>query len=67
MADTFKVGDAVILKSGSQTMTVTSIDDKAGSQEVSTSWFADVREYKGHFPASTLRLAENEVTGMVSG
>jgi uncharacterized protein YodC (DUF2158 family) len=66
MAEGFKVGDIVQLKSGGPKMAVvgTGSDDRDGSS-VTCIWFAgsEGRKQKGAFRASALRLPDDHVGG----
>lgn len=58
MADTFKIGDIVTLKSGGPKMTVTRIGkDHLDRWEAGTTWFAGSKNEHGTFPVETLVLA----------
>ena len=46
MADKFKIGDIVLLKSGGPKMTVTAVLEKV----VHTAWFAGSKKETGAFP-----------------
>ena len=55
MADKFKVGDLVRLKSGGPIMTVYTIDD----DDIHTNWFTDDGKEEWHyFPIATLEKVE---------
>jgi uncharacterized protein YodC (DUF2158 family) len=63
MVQKFKIGDLVILKSGSPQMTI--INDKLGEDPDSgyffdgtyrCAWFNDTNEYKEIFPQTSLKL-----------
>jgi uncharacterized protein YodC (DUF2158 family) len=60
MAEDFKIGDVVQLKSGGPKMTVTSVGTDHYSQEpvVSCVWFAENKESRGKFPPDALRKTE---------
>jgi uncharacterized protein YodC (DUF2158 family) len=59
MADTFKVGDVVRLKSGGPSMTVTGVGDSMGTPTVWCRWFDEKKkEGYGTFPPATLVLEE---------
>jgi uncharacterized protein YodC (DUF2158 family) len=51
MAQAFKAGDMVQLKSGGPRMTLTSVDDRG---YVRTAWFAGVEKEHGHFHLDAL-------------
>jgi uncharacterized protein YodC (DUF2158 family) len=60
MANNFKQGDTVRLKSGGPIMTVTFVD----GDDVSTVWFDDSgKQEKSEFPAATLVEDDGTVTG----
>ena len=54
MANQYKVGDVVQLKSGSPSMTVTSVGTDGGVPTVWCSWFVSFKEEKGFFPADAV-------------
>jgi len=54
MADKFKIGDIVQLKSGGPKMTVTVDSVGGGMDGVRTSWFAGSKHESGFFPISAL-------------
>jgi uncharacterized protein YodC (DUF2158 family) len=54
MAEEFKVGDVVQLKSGSPKMTVTYAGDEYGSPIVYCTWFVGVKESTGKYPPNAL-------------
>ena len=51
MAQVFKAGDIVRLKSGGPSMTLTSMDDRG---YVRTAWFADAAKERGYFHLDAL-------------
>jgi len=57
MAQTFKAGDAVRLKSGGPRMTLTSVEDRG---YVRTAWFAGAVKERGHFHFDALIGAPTE-------
>ncbi len=57
MAQAFKAGDNVQLKSGSPRMTLTSVDDRG---YVRTTWFAGAEKEHGHFHLDALISAPAE-------
>ena len=59
MADEFKVGDRVQLKSGGPTMTVRFAGDEYGTKVVYCAWFDGNEEQKGKFPPGTLKIVED--------
>lgn len=54
MADKFKAGDLVVLKSGGPTMTVDSSYSSGGYYTV---WFAGAKRERAHFNADSLEAA----------
>jgi uncharacterized protein YodC (DUF2158 family) len=52
MANSFKAGDIVQLKSGGPAMTVTDPDAYGGN--IATTWFAGANKKNGTFPAQAL-------------
>jgi uncharacterized protein YodC (DUF2158 family) len=62
MADKFKVGDIVILKSGSPQMTVTqvTIDHGGASRRVWTAWFSGKKNETSSFPEDAIIMAPKE-------
>jgi uncharacterized protein YodC (DUF2158 family) len=54
MADQFKAGDVIRLKSGGPKMTVTSVADEWGAPMVYCVWFVGTKEQSGKFPPATL-------------
>ncbi len=54
MAEQFKVGDTVRLKSGGPTMTITAVGDDNGKIRVWCSWFDAMNEKNASFPADAL-------------
>jgi uncharacterized protein YodC (DUF2158 family) len=57
MADEFKVGDIVQLKSGGPEMTVTVVGDHYGTPTVWCVWFVGTKQEKGDFPSGALKPA----------
>lgn len=55
MADTFKVGDVVRLKSGGPDMTVTNVGKESGMLTVWCAWFVGTKQEKGYFPADAVQ------------
>jgi uncharacterized protein YodC (DUF2158 family) len=62
MADIFKVGDLVVLKSGGPTMTVESI----GQGRVECVWFIDNELKRSSFDGALLNVAAKPFVGVVS-
>jgi uncharacterized protein YodC (DUF2158 family) len=60
MAEEFKIGDVVQLKSGGPKMTVTSVGVEHYSEKpvVSCVWFVETKESRGNFPPDALRKTE---------
>jgi uncharacterized protein YodC (DUF2158 family) len=56
MADKFKIGDIVQLKSGGPKMTVTSVLEKV----VHTAWFAGSKKEAGVFPFDAIATYQDE-------
>lgn len=57
MANQFKVGDVVKLRSGGPAMTVTSAgEDGLGRFRIWCSWFVNNEEKQGNFPPDALQL-----------
>ena len=56
MADQFKIGDIVLLKSGGPKMTVTAILQKV----VHTAWFAGSKKEQGAFPFEAIVMSKEE-------
>ncbi|MBB4515850.1 YodC family protein [Paraburkholderia fungorum] len=54
MAQTFKVGDIVQLKSGGPEMTVNSVPTGGGTY-YQCQWFAGKKLESGHFPSDSLK------------
>ena len=54
MADEFKIGDVVQLKSGGPKMTVTLVADDYGTPMVWCIWFVGTKEQTGKFPPDAL-------------
>ena len=59
MADKFKVGDVVMLKSGGPKMTV--LQDDIGADSVETTWFAGRKCEASVFPIKVLVAVSAEV------
>jgi uncharacterized protein YodC (DUF2158 family) len=58
----FKIGDTVRLKSGGPRMTVTAVDkDDTKGKMVWTSWFANNKVDRGHYPASSLDADDGSI------
>jgi uncharacterized protein YodC (DUF2158 family) len=57
MAEAFKSGDVVKLKSGGPKMTVTSAGENYGDAVVYCAWFDGVKKMTGDFPPDALELA----------
>ncbi len=57
MADEFKAGDVVQLKSGGPKMTITSVGEYYGTPMIYCMWFDGPKEQSGKFPPDTLKLA----------
>jgi len=57
MADEFKIGDVVQLKSGGPKMTVTLVADDYGTPMVWCIWFVGTKEQTGKFPPDALARA----------
>lgn len=55
---TFSIGDVVRLKSGSPSMTVTSIDTRSGSPTAWTTWFSGSEAKHGDFPVAALEALQ---------
>ena len=65
MAQEFKVGDVVQLKSGGPLMTVTYVGEQDGAPRVWCSWFVNnTKEEKGTFPPAALTAVSDEDLGM---
>lgn len=64
MADTFKVGDVVVLKSGGPKMTVTQFGSATdGEARVWTAWFDGENNKNASFPAASVEIwKESEAT-----
>jgi len=58
MADAFKAGDVVVLKSGGPKMTVTSVGDHYGVETAWTVWFIKDEEKNGSFAVAALKTAD---------
>ena len=58
MADTFKVGDIVTLKSGGPDMTVLSVFTHAGKEMAKCAWFEGTDQHEAGFPVDVLRVPE---------
>ncbi|MGD0669325.1 MAG: DUF2158 domain-containing protein [Bryobacteraceae bacterium] len=56
MADEFRVGNVVQLKSGGPKMTITYVGDQYGTPVVSCSWFDGTTEKTGRFPPGALKI-----------
>ena len=56
MAEKFKVGDVVLLKSGGPKMTVTAVLEKV----VHTAWFAGSKKETGPFPFDAIVIHQEE-------
>lgn len=56
MADKFKIGDIVQLKSGGPKMTVTTVLDEV----VRTAWFAGSKNEEGAFPFDAIVIYQEE-------
>ena len=59
MANSWKVGDVVMLKSGGPDMTVTRVENEQGTIFVFCSWFVGNKNEKGHFPPEALEAVRN--------
>ena len=61
MAEKFKIGDIVQLKSGGPAMTVTAVEGEGMIGEgVNTTWFAGRKRETGHFPLDALVIYKEE-------
>jgi uncharacterized protein YodC (DUF2158 family) len=58
MADEFKAGDIVQVKSGGPKMTVREIGTANGMPTVWCIWFEDKKRVKGTFPPALLKLLQ---------
>ncbi len=58
MADTFKLGDTVQLKSGGPVMTVEEINEKTG---ILCQWFSEKEIKRARFRPETLTKAEHHI------
>ncbi len=56
MADEFKVGDTVQLKSGGPKMTITTVGDNYGTPTIWCAWFEGTKKMTGDFPPAALKL-----------
>jgi len=57
MADEFRIGDIVQLKSGGPEMTVTLVGTSNGVPTIWCAWFVGNEQKKGNFPPGALRPA----------
>lgn len=60
MADKFKAGDIVMLKSGGPDMTVEKVNDQYGNEPstYTCSWFAGAKDNKKMFTEAALKAVE---------
>jgi uncharacterized protein YodC (DUF2158 family) len=57
MAQEFKIGDVVKLKSFSPKMTVTAFAEQLGTKKCWCCWFDGTKKFEGDFPPDALELA----------
>lgn len=55
MNDEIKIGDLVILRSGSPNMTVTSVTTILGDPFVFVCWFEGHKQFDGRYPPAALK------------
>jgi len=58
MAEEFKAGDTVRLKSGGPAMTVNWVADEQGTMAAYCTWFAGTKKESATFPVTSLKPAE---------
>jgi uncharacterized protein YodC (DUF2158 family) len=55
MAEQFKAGDVVQLKSGGPDMTVNFVENDSGTEVAACSWFVNNKKESSRFPTSSLK------------
>ncbi len=58
MAEQFKSGDVVQLKSGGPKMTIAKLHEWQGQMEANCDWFEGTKMQSGSFPLSSLKFPE---------
>ena len=61
MAEKFKIGDTVRLKSGGPLMTVTNVGNEEGKDLVWCSWFEKGKESKGYYPTAAVEADDGTI------